>query len=120
MTQGDFIPVATDASGLSFVQSEKSRFYQLKLDQIFRASNLSESYLFNEILLLEGLGSIGVKVYFNVHMNPEDFNVTALDVANILRDQIIIRDPKLSYLAEIDIDPDSLIVTGKHTLYTRC
>ena len=60
VTQGDFIPVATDASGLSFVQSEKSRFYQLKLDQIFRSSNLSESYLFNEVLLLEGLGSKGV------------------------------------------------------------
>ena len=58
VTRGDFIPIASDASGLSFVQTEKAKFYQLKLDQIFSASHLSKSFLFNEILLLEGLTGI--------------------------------------------------------------
>ena len=58
VTRGDFIPIASDASGLSFVQTEKAKFYQLKLDHIFSASHLSKSFLFNEILLLEGLTGI--------------------------------------------------------------
>ena len=110
--QGDFIPVATDNSGLSFVQSEKSRFYQLKLDQIFRDSHLSDSYMFNEVLLLESMSNTndGIKVHFNVHMSLQDHNVTASDVKNILKNQIESKDPEGSYLAEIEIDPNSLVV----------
>ena len=108
--QGDFIPVATDNSGLTFVQSEKSRFYQLKLDQIFRDSFLSDSYMFNEVLLLESMETNGIKVHFNVHMSLQDHNVTASDVKNILKNQIELKDPERSFLAEIEIDPNSLVV----------
>ena len=109
--QGDFIPVATDKSGLTFVQSEKSRFYQIKLDQIFRDSFLSDSYMFNEVLLLESMETNGIKVHFNVHMSLQDHNVTASDVKKILKDQIELKDPEgSSYLAEIEIDPNSLVV----------
>ena len=105
---------ATDSSGLSYVQSEKSKFYQLKLDQIFQSSNLSNSYLFNEILLLEGLeDQKSLKVHFNIHMSLKDQNVTEEDVSQILRYHIISRNSNNSFLAEIDIDPRSLLIKGK-------
>lgn len=104
--------MASDSSGLNFVQSEKSRFYQLKLDQIFSASHLAKSYLFNEVLFLEGLGPKGVKVHFNVHMNPQDENITSSDVHRILEQEIRAKNPKESFLAEIEIDSASLHVEG--------
>ena len=113
VTRGDFIPVASDSAGLSFVQTQKSKFYQLKLDQIFSSSHVSESYLFNEVLLLEGLGPNGVKVHFNVHMNPKDQNITSNHIYKILREQIELKDPSKSFLAEIEIDSSSLQVEGK-------
>ena len=109
-----FFLAATDSSGLSYVQSEKSRFYQLKLDQIFQSSNLSNSYLFNEILLLEGLeNQRSLKVHFNIHMSLKDQNVTEEDVSQILKSHIISRNSNNSFLAEIDIDPRSLLIKGK-------
>ena len=109
-----FFLAATDSSGLSYVQSEKSRFYQLKLDQIFQSSNLSNSYLFNEILLLEGLeNQRSLKVHFNIHMSLKDQNVTEEDVSQILKSHIISRNSNNSFLAEIDIDPKSLLIKGK-------
>ena len=109
-----FFLAATDSSGLSYVQSEKSRFYQLKLDQIFQSSNLSNSYLFNEILLLEGLeDQRSLKVHFNIHMSLKDQNVTEEDVSQILKYHIISRNSNNSFLAEIDIDPRSLLIKGK-------
>ena len=109
-----FFLAATDSSGLSYVQSEKSRFYQLKLDQIFQSSNLSNSYLFNEILLLEGLeDQRSLKVHFNIHMSLKDQNVTEEDVSQILKSHIISRNSNNSFLAEIDIDPRSLLIKGK-------
>ena len=53
-------------------------------------------------------------------MSLEDHNVTAVDVSQILKNQILLRDPKLSYLAEIEIDPDSLIVTGTYGIWMYC
>jgi hypothetical protein len=38
----------------SFVHVEKSQFYQHKLDLIFTGSRLAQSYLQNEVYLLEG------------------------------------------------------------------
>ena len=109
-----FFLAATDSSGLSYVQSEKSKFYQLKLDQIFQSSNLSNSYLFNEILLLEGLeDQRSLKVHFNIHMSLKDQNVTEEDVSQILKSHIISRNSNNSFLAEIDIDPRSLLIKGK-------
>ena len=109
-----FFFAATDSSGLSYVQSEKSKFYQLKLDQIFQSSNLSNSYLFNEILLLEGLeDQRSLKVHFNIHMSLKDQNVTEEDVSQILKYHIISRNSNNSFLAEIDIDPRSLLIKGK-------
>ena len=109
-----FFLAATDSSGLSYVQSEKSKFYQLKLDQIFQSSNLSNSYLFNEILLLEGLeNQRSLKVHFNIHMSLKDQNVTEEDVSQILKYHIISRNSNNSFLAEIDIDPRSLLIKGK-------
>ena len=109
-----FFLAATDSSGLSYVQSEKSKFYQLKLDQIFQSSNLSNSYLFNEILLLEGLeDKKSLKVHFNIHMSLKDQNVTEEDVSQILKYHIISRNSNNSFLAEIDIDPRSLLIKGK-------
>ena len=109
-----FFLAATDSSGLSYVQSEKSKFYQLKLDQIFQSSNLSNSYLFNEILLLEGLeNQRSLKVHFNIHMSLKDQNVTEEDVSQILKSHIISRNSNNSFLAEIDIDPKSLLIKGK-------
>ena len=109
-----FFFAATDSSGLSYVQSEKSKFYQLKLDQIFQSSNLSNSYLFNEILLLEGLeDQRSLKVHFNIHMSLKDQNVTEEDVSQILKYHIISRYSNNSFLAEIDIDPRSLLIKGK-------
>ena len=111
VTKGDFIPVASDASGLEFVQTEKAKFYQLKLDQIFATSHLSQSFLFNEILLLEGLGPRGVKVHFNVHTSMSDDDlITAEDIYTILKRQIDMKDPTESYLAEIEIDATSLSI----------
>ena len=112
VTQGDFIPVASDGQGLTFVPTEKSQFYQLKLDQILGSSALSPSFLFNEILLLEGLGSQGVRVHFNVHMSPQDRNVTSDDIYKILRHHIEAKNPTESFLAEVEIDVDSLHVEG--------
>lgn len=111
VTHGDFIPVASDASGLAFVQTEKAKFYQLKLDQIFTSSPISQSFLFNEIIHLEGLGSKGVKVHFNVHTStPQAAKISAEEVYAILKKEILIKDPANSFLAEIEIDADSLIV----------
>lgn len=112
VTRGDFIPVASDASGLSFVQTEKAKFYQLKLDQIFSSSALSKSFLFNEILHLEAEDG-KVKVHFNIHMStPKGGRITADDIYDILRQHIESRDPAVSFLAEIEIDPKSLIIEG--------
>ena len=114
VTRGDFIPIASDASGLSFVQTEKAKFYQLKLDQIFSASHLSKSFLFNEILLLEGLtgGQGGVKVHFNIHMSSPENKISVTDIYNILRHQINVKNPAESFLAELEIDAESLIIEG--------
>ena len=116
VTGGDFIPVAPDPAGLNFVQTEKARFYQLKLDQIFRSSPLSESYMFNEVLWLEALGPRGVRVHFNVHLG--DKNVTSGQIYRVLAEQIRLKDPSKSYLAEIQIESESLNVQGK-TLRSR-
>ena len=114
--RGDFIPVASDGQGLTFVPTEKSRFYQLKLDQILSSSPLSSSFLFNEILLLEGLeGSKGVRVHFNVHMSPQYRNVTSDDIYDILKRHIEAKNPTESFLAEVEIDVNSLHIEGKIT-----
>lgn len=114
VTRGDFIPIASDASGLSFVQTEKAKFYQMKLDQIFSASHISKSFLFNEILLLEGLtergGSNGVKVHFNIHMSSPEGKISVKDIYSVLREQINGKDPAQSFLAELDIDEESLVI----------
>ena len=116
VTRGDFIPIASDASGLSFVQTEKAKFYQMKLDQIFSASHISKSFLFNEILLLEGLsersGSSGVKVHFNIHMSSPEGKISVRDIYSVLREQINGKDPAQSFLAELDIDEESLVIEG--------
>ena len=116
VTRGDFIPIASDASGLSFVQTEKAKFYQMKLDQIFSASHISKSFLFNEILLLEGLtergGSNGVKVHFNIHMSSPEGKISVKDIYSVLREQINGKDPAQSFLAELDIDEESLVIEG--------
>ena len=85
----------------------------MKLDQIFQSSNLSTSYLFNEILLLEGLEERSLKVHFNIHMSLKDKNVTENDVSQILKSHIISRNSNDSFLAEINIDPRSLLIKGK-------
>ena len=116
VTRGDFIPIASDASGLSFVQTEKAKFYQMKLDQIFSASHISKSFLFNEILLLEGLtergGSNGVKVHFNIHMSSPEGKISVRDIYSVLREQINGKDPAQSFLAELEIDEESLVIEG--------
>ena len=119
VTEGDFIPIASDRQGLDFVPTQKSRFYSLKLDQILSASHLSKSFLFNEVLLLEGLGTEGVRVHFNIHMSPQDQNVTATDIYNIIRRQIETKKPNESFLAEVDIDPESLKIKGKSKNYLK-
>jgi hypothetical protein len=111
VTKGDFIPASDDGS--AYAQAEKSRFYQLKLDQIFGASHMANKYLFNEVLLLEGLGPQGVKVHFNIHMSPQDVNVTSEEIITILKEQIETTDVSESYLAEIEVDSNSLIIEGK-------
>ena len=89
----------------------------MKLDQIFQSSNLSTSYLFNEILLLEGLEERSLKVHFNIHMSLKDKNVTENDVSQILKSHIISRNSNDSFLAEIDIDPRSLLIKGKKATF---
>ncbi len=111
VTRGDFLPVATSEQGLSFVHTDKAKFYQLKLEQILSSSPvLAHAYLFNEIVHLQGLGSKGVKVHFNVHMSSPD---TSEEIYQVLRQHVVIKDPAKSYLAEMDIDVESLLVEGK-------
>ena len=74
---------------------------------------MSTSYLFNEILLLEGLEERSLKVHFNIHMSLKDKNVTKDDVSQILKFHIISKNSNDSFLAEIDIDPRSLLIKGK-------
>ena len=110
VTEGDFIPVASGPQGLAFVPTQKSKFYELKLDQILSSSHLAPSFLFNEVLLLEGVGSQGVRVHFNIHMSPQNPNITSNDIYNILKRHIDAKSPNESFLAEVQIDLNSLHV----------
>ena len=46
-------------------------------------------------------------------MSLKDQNVTEEDVSQILKSHIISRNSNNSFLAEIDIDPRSLLIKGK-------
>ncbi len=50
--KGEFIATANKTLQESS-EDAKTRFYQLKIDQIFASSALSKHYLFSEILLIE-------------------------------------------------------------------
>lgn len=49
---------------------------------------------------------------------PKGGRITADDIYKILRQHIESRDPAISFLAEIEIDPQSLIIEGKTSAWT--
>lgn len=53
VSEGDYLPRGVAEVG-SYVHIEKSRFYQHKLDLVIAGSPLADSYLHNEVFLLEG------------------------------------------------------------------
>ena len=97
---------------------------QHKLDLVFTGSPLSQSYIHNEVFLLEGLSDEpGLTVHFNVHMDPtvRSFEgastVTPQAIADVLSREIAAAANETtagdSVLGDLIIDIDSLEVQGE-------
>ena len=103
VTEGDFLPQGAVQIG-SYVHVQKSRFYQHKLDLVFSGSNLKDSYVHNEVFLLEGTQNQQVKVHFNLHFNPLNGAVNGAKIHEALLQEIQAQ----KVLEQVKIDSDSI------------
>ncbi|TRY68657.1 hypothetical protein TCAL_02473 [Tigriopus californicus] len=108
VSDGDYLPRGVAEVG-SYVHIEKSRFYQHKLDLVIAGSPLANSYLHNEVFLLEGLGEDGLTVHFNVHMDPSKGEPKSEELLTVIKHEIqVATNSTESILGELVIDDESL------------
>lgn len=120
----------------STIQTEKARFYQHKLDLLLTGSKLAQSYLHNEVFLIERFefpifsklfktnnfsyifseGNSSLKVHFNIHVDPAKGDSNSNDIVEVITNEInasnTTEDHK-SILENLIVDIDSINIHGK-------
>ncbi len=128
----------------NIIQTEKARFYQHKLDLLLTGSKLAQSYLHNEVFLIERFellssffhttlniltnhllctfssGNASLKVHFNIHVDPAKGDSNSNDIVEVITNEInatnTTEDDHKSILENLIVDVDSINIQGNFNL----